>query len=230
MGRKRKHEQDDKGRNICGAKTRRGTKCQVSPIAGKFRCRIHGGVAPVGIAASNYRHGKYSNALTGRTASKFAERMADKNLLSLLEDIALIETKIEELLEGINVDATTWQDLGAAVTQLSNHLSSGDLQKARNAVDAIGDMVRRGTDDQSRWRDVILLLREHRSAVESERKSQTEESKIIRIDEMLVIQRRILEIVNENVRDHDTMVKITEGFRRLLMPGPGVPRLQVDDD
>ena len=52
----------------CGARTRRGTACQKPPLAGKKRCRLHGGLStgpktPEGkarIAAANWVHGRRS--------------------------------------------------------------------------------------------------------------------------------------------------------------------------
>ena len=55
----------------CGAKTRTGKPCSSWPVAGKRRCRMHGGAhgsgAPSGPRNGNYRHGR-------RTAEAIAER------------------------------------------------------------------------------------------------------------------------------------------------------------
>ena len=53
----------------CGAKTRSGAPCAKYPIAGKRRCRFHGGAStgpktPAGraaISAANTKHGRYKN-------------------------------------------------------------------------------------------------------------------------------------------------------------------------
>ena len=48
----------------CGAKTRSGNPCQSPTVAGKGRCRMHGGAkgsgAPFGEGNGNYRHGFYT--------------------------------------------------------------------------------------------------------------------------------------------------------------------------
>lgn len=51
---------------ICGAKTRAGKRCNNKPIAGKRRCRLHGGLstgAPKG-NKHNLKHGMYSRIFT----------------------------------------------------------------------------------------------------------------------------------------------------------------------
>ena len=56
----------------CGARTRRGTACQKPPLAGKTRCRLHGGLSTgpkttegkARIAAAHWKHGRRSRAFT----------------------------------------------------------------------------------------------------------------------------------------------------------------------
>ena len=55
------------GKKLCGAKTRAGGRCAKSPVAGKNRCRLHGGLSTgpktaAGkrrIAAAQIKHGRY---------------------------------------------------------------------------------------------------------------------------------------------------------------------------
>lgn len=48
----------------CGAKTRTGKPCQSPSVAGRRRCRMHGGVegsgGPKGARNGNYKHGRYT--------------------------------------------------------------------------------------------------------------------------------------------------------------------------
>jgi hypothetical protein len=62
----------------CGAKTRAGPPCRRHPVAGRTRCRLHGGApgsgGPQAEANGNYKHGRYSRV-------KRAERIAKANTL-----------------------------------------------------------------------------------------------------------------------------------------------------
>jgi len=51
---------------ICGARTRAGGKCQKQALAGKTRCRNHGGASLAGQNHPNYRHGRRSQAVIAR--------------------------------------------------------------------------------------------------------------------------------------------------------------------
>ena len=82
----------------CGAKTRSGTPCAKYPIAGKRRCRLHGGLSSgpktaegrARIAAANTKHGRFKNWRAHREREKhyFAEirrLMAEAKAAGLLE-------------------------------------------------------------------------------------------------------------------------------------------------
>ena len=50
----------------CGAKTRAGTPCQAPAVAGKKRCRMHGGAQGSGAPKGNknaLKHGLYTRVL-----------------------------------------------------------------------------------------------------------------------------------------------------------------------
>ena len=48
----------------CGAKTRSGRPCEAPAVAGRARCRMHGGAngsgGPKGTRNGNYKHGRYT--------------------------------------------------------------------------------------------------------------------------------------------------------------------------
>ena len=64
----------------CLARTRRGTRCQSPAVAGKNRCRMHGGAAGSG-APKGKRNGKYCHG--GFTTEAIDER---RRLLSLIRE------------------------------------------------------------------------------------------------------------------------------------------------
>jgi hypothetical protein len=61
----------------CGAKTRHGSPCQAPAVAGKRRCRMHGGAAGSGAPVGN--RNALKNGLYTREA--IAERKALRELL-----------------------------------------------------------------------------------------------------------------------------------------------------
>jgi glucans biosynthesis protein len=65
----------------CGANTRAGSPCRSPAVAGKKRCRMHGGAAGSGAPLGNqnsYKHGRYS----------YAERERMRQLRELIRSIS----------------------------------------------------------------------------------------------------------------------------------------------
>ena len=81
----------------CGAKTRSGAPCR-SKAMPNGRCRMHGGKSLSGAAVNTFKHGRYSKHLPTRLAARYQEALADQEILSLHEDIALLDLRIWELL------------------------------------------------------------------------------------------------------------------------------------
>jgi glucans biosynthesis protein len=52
---------------FCGAKTRNNGTCKRSPLAGKTRCRLHGGASLSGKDHPNWKHGERSKEVIARS-------------------------------------------------------------------------------------------------------------------------------------------------------------------
>jgi hypothetical protein len=83
---------------ICGAKKRDGTLCRKPPMA-NGRCRLHGGATPGGIACANYKHGRYSRFVPRGLKRGYEAALADTELASLREELALQQAMMCELLK-----------------------------------------------------------------------------------------------------------------------------------
>ena len=56
----------------CGAKTRRGSPCRAPAVAGKKRCRMHGGATGAGAPMGNrnaLKYGRYTREAKAETAA-----------------------------------------------------------------------------------------------------------------------------------------------------------------
>jgi hypothetical protein len=73
---------------ICGAKTRGGSPCKKTPIAGRSRCRLHGGASLAGEKHWNFKHGWYTKE--SRSRSKEINRQL-RNLELLMIRLGMIE-------------------------------------------------------------------------------------------------------------------------------------------
>ena len=76
--------------------------CIAFPVRGRTRCRSHGGATPQGVASPHYRGKGYSQAVPKYLKDIYEARFNDPDLLSLHKEIALCDTRIEDLLTQIS--------------------------------------------------------------------------------------------------------------------------------
>lgn len=80
----------------CGAKTRSGTPCKRSPLAGKTRCRLHGGAS---ISNQNAKtHGIYASTLTETERNQWN----DVQIGSIDEELKLCRLRLVRALKAEN--------------------------------------------------------------------------------------------------------------------------------
>jgi hypothetical protein len=101
----------------CTARRRRTSeRCRLPAIRGRQVCRLHGGRAPVGPAASNWRHGLYSSVLPTNFREAFRRMRGDPALLSLADDVAALTAAIEVKARTLGPDPDAkWMELLALV-------------------------------------------------------------------------------------------------------------------
>ncbi len=107
--------------NVCGAKTRAGKPCNNKPIAGKKRCRLHGGLSPGAPKGNrnNLKHGIYS-------------RIFDDSQID----------------DAIAMQGTVSRELAIARIQLANCLAYRKAQGDTPALDEIKDETLADEEDE----------------------------------------------------------------------------------
>lgn len=83
---------------VCGAKLRnKNAYCKAPPMK-NGKCRKHGGLTPKGFACSSTVHGRYSKYIPQSLGASYKDSLSDPELLHLRSEIALMDTRITELL------------------------------------------------------------------------------------------------------------------------------------
>lgn len=100
---------------------RSGARCKKAAMKGRTVCRAHGGATPRGIASPHLQHGRWSKDLPTQLARRYEAAVEDPDLLSLRDEIALVDTQISVLLAISDVasapEPATGQALGRLVEQ-----------------------------------------------------------------------------------------------------------------
>lgn len=145
----RRHYRTPEGRRVCGRLRNRKNRvisneaCQAPPMP-SGACRIHGGASP---GAPLTAGGRYSRVLT-KWKGRFEAALADKGLLDVRPDIALMDTLVSDLAKRAeDLDTPGWrQELLAAFEELSKAIRGGRGKAIGPALKALEDLIRRGAD------------------------------------------------------------------------------------
>lgn len=212
MQEKRPHE------TVCGAKTRAGTPCQNYAMP-NGRCRMHGGKSLNGIAATDQRAGlKYSKYLPGRLLDRYQTAVNDSELLELRQEVALIDTRLTDLLKRVDTGESgkLWADTLATWEDMKTAVSERDKKKQQQAAAKLDGLIGKGAADYQAWSEIQTTIEQRRRLVESERKRLVEMQQYITSQQAMTLVAAMIGIIKENVRDRDALQNISTAVNGLV--------------
>jgi hypothetical protein len=146
----------------CGARNRQGEPCQRWALAGRNRCRLHGGKTLVGTASANFRSGRYSRYLPGRLQERYEQAEADPELLSLKSEVALVDARLADLLSRVDTGESgqRWADLRRAYRAFIRARQAGDGETA--ALAKVESVIESAIQDHTAWAEIGALVEQRR--------------------------------------------------------------------
>jgi hypothetical protein len=199
---------------LCGAKSRDGDPCR-QPALENGRCHYHGGRSLRGIASPTFKDGRHSKYLPGRLLERYQEAIADEQLLNLRDEIALVDTRLGELLGRLHTreSAAFWTALKDAKRRILSNPTGEDL-KATMA--SLLDTIDAGGAEYELWAEITPLLETRRKLVESERKRLVDMQQMITAEEAMTLVAGLLRAVKRNVQDVGSLNAIQTEFISLV--------------
>jgi len=173
--------------------------CGGYAVKGREVCRMHGGASPLsGPSHPTYKHGRRSRFIPARLAEKYGEAMADADLMEYRADIALLESRLAELL-GAGESELLWKHTQDAFSNYhSNTLRArrapeGSTERANAyaaagaALETLGKLIDRGTADVMRWTDIYRVVEQMGRAKEREHKRLIQMEQMITVEQLLAV-------------------------------------------
>ena len=199
----------------CGA----DRHCHVRVKAEGLRCRLHGGASLSGAASPLYKTGRYSKFLPPMLAERYQEALNDQNLLALRDDIALLDTRINDLVSSIEVGSTNelWKSLREIHTNLKDAVANADADSISDEMKDLNTIISYGQDEAKTWGEIYTLLEQRRKLVESERKRLVEMHQVVTVEQLMILLSRVQEAIVNNVNDRSSLTAITEELRGLVL-------------
>lgn len=133
------------------------------------RCRIHGGTTPVGMALPQYKHGRYSKYLPSGLAQKYNDALLDTELVTLRDDIALVDSKIQERMEQAKSNPISFEELQPMIEQRRKLVESESkrlremehsltIAQAMQIIRLLSDIVKRHVTDPKQLKAIQTEL------------------------------------------------------------------------
>lgn len=207
----------------CNAKARNGQQCKQPAINGTSKCRYHGGASLTGIAHPNFKTGRYSKHLPTRLAARYAEALSDPQLLELRDEIALMGTRLGELVERVDSgeSAQRWKALQDAYESLQAATRSGNTTAFQVAMAALGRAIDAGGQDYQTWREIAELTEQRRKLVESEHKRLVAMQQMITTERAMTLLAVITDTIRKHVSDPTALAGISADIRQLTVIDAG---------
>jgi hypothetical protein len=201
----------------CGANNKQGGICK-SPAMANGRCRMHGGKTPVGVGLPQTRTGRYSKHLPLRLAECYQEAIADPELLSVREDVALLDSRLNDVMASASNQESgeLWNSLKEARRAYVGASGKDAEEKRRDAISTILWLIDEGYQEWQSWKDIRFMLQERKQLVESERKRLVDMQQMITAERAMLLVAAISDIVMKNVEDIHVRNRIAADIERLI--------------
>lgn len=176
------------GKPRCQAwSSRKGRQCMgLAMPSGK--CRVHGGSSLKGIASPKLVTGKYSKYLPNRLLDTYTEALEDTDLITLRNEIALLESRLVDLLSRIDSgeSGNIWNALQDKTNKMLSAIRSSDADKQRIILSDITNLILRGNSDYTIWKEIQDILDQIRKLKESERRRLIDAQQMITAEQALL--------------------------------------------
>jgi hypothetical protein len=210
--------------DLCGAKCRDGHACE-QPAMANGRCRMHGGLSPKGAANGNFSSGRYSKYLPIKLMERYHDALGSMDLLSLRDDIALLDTRIQEQLQKTETPEgeSFWKVVQELGLELFDYLDacqkdpeSFDFNTAKRMASQVVETANSALRTEDTWKDIRDLIETKRKVAETEHSRLVKAKQVMSIDEAMTVIAILLDSVKRNVQDKAALSAISADIARVV--------------
>lgn len=201
----------------------------MQPAMPNGRCRMHGGLSLVGAAVPAFKHGRYSKYLPLKLVERYQDALGNLDLLSLQDDLALLDTRLTELLERTQTPDSDsfWLDIQTLALQVFDALNVDpiDTDQARKGAKKLVELANGALRNEDAWSDIKELLEQRRKTAETEHNRLVKAKQVMTIDEVMTVFAVIVDSIKRNVSDPKEQSAISIDIARIISANSiGSPR------
>lgn len=186
------------------------------------RCKLHGGMS----TGRPLIHGRRSKFLPRRLAERVEEGLSDSNLISVIEDVALMDALISEEAENLGEDkpAELWRLAAKLIVAYDAGRNSTDpIEKAlaMSAYIELKDILIRGNGLYERIGRIMTMTEQKRKLSETEMKRLVHLKQFVSVTELAVFAARLQALITDTVKDKKERDALALGIIELFRPESG---------
>ena len=199
-----------------------GDRCKRHAAKGRNVCSMHGGKSLRGLDSPHFKTGRYSRSLPDRLAERYHEALADEGLMHLNDEIALIDSRLQDVLERLHTEGEgpgAWQQAQDARQRLEQAIAQDDANATRAGLVMVGEAIASGRDECAAWGMILGLVEQRRKLVDTERRRLLDEDRVVTIDRLMILMAAVVDIVRRHVGSREARRAISDEIRGLIGNG-----------
>jgi hypothetical protein len=196
-----------------------GTFCERWPLNGKKRCKRHGGAAPVGVQNGRWVTGRYSKYLPPRLQERYQFALSDPTMLSVRDDIALLDARLEDLLRRADTGEAgkIWQRLKQQKAEMLQARSRKDPEGVQAALQSIMVLIDHGFGDHLTWEDIRSTVLDRNRLVRSESRRLVDAHQMVTVERLVTFMQVLGQILLSEIPDKTVARRIVGQIQSLMV-------------
>lgn len=192
-----------------------GERCRQPVRSGWTVCKYHGAGTSDSPAGRPPVTGRHSQHLPTRYIKDFEDYLTDPNLLSMREEMALLDVRMGELLQRLETsDApSAWNRIMVVAAQLEKAVAESKFDNAAAMAETLRNAVCAHRDDREMWDEVVNLIDHRRKVADVERRRIEAAKKYLTLQEANTMLAYFVSSVMKHVSSPTERSRISEDLR-----------------
>jgi hypothetical protein len=177
----------------------------------------------VGPDARNPREdGERSKHMQGDMATRYERSLQDTELLNLRRDLAMMETRIHDLMDTVNIgeSRTAWNELQAAGQEFNRLWHGRQLAQSQQQLLVILDLIDHGSERANGWDELQRTIELRRKLSETETKRLVALKQFVTAERAMTLIEDVMEVIKRNVLDPEVRRNCVRDLKRLIVTTP----------
>lgn len=148
----------------------------------------------------------WAKDLPKNTLELYQAALDDDTLLQLKDEIALIDARMGEKIEGLGREPMIkqWEQIEQIIGKMFLSIRKQDIEEMFKSLVEASKVLEVSKETREGWNEIYLLIEQRRKLVESERKQMIELEQFIAAEKLTTLVKAILTVITDNVKDATT--------------------------